>query len=717
MVTTEPEEGVFRRGARQRWLIAVAALLLVFEIGRHALAQAEYLRHLWSDAWWTATSLASAIACWTTARRMRERHLRVAWTAFGGGSFAFFLGMLVWDFHELVQRVYVPFPSVADAGFVGITVFFIVGTFFYKARQPSATLTLKQIGDLGIIGAALLVADVEILYEPLRRTTLNVADQLVSMAHPLAHLLALFFGVVCLWQHVWGRRRVVLGLHLTGMAMLTVAETIYGEQLLLRSYDVGAWLDGLWVATFLFIASAARGEAYLSEADDRQQPSEEPPRWDALVPALALLAFVIVGVTHYERPVQLVPLQAIAGGVLVGSFALRIWATQELERRLIAKITREESRARQLQTRLFHAQKMEAVGTLAGGVAHDFNNVLHAGIAGIGLIRRKLARGVDVTRDLDEIERAVWRATDLTGRLLSIARKREARPALLDPGDAVAHVAALLAKVLPKNIELVIKGAPGAPPIEVDPAGLEHAVLNLCLNARDAMKDAGGTLTIEVGTATGYDGVSGDAVTITVRDTGAGIPPDVLPRVFEPFFTTKGPGTGTGLGLAMVEAFVGENRGSISVDSEPGHGAAFRMAFPAHVSEHAAHEALPQLTGTVIVIDVGDTSGLAAAGVLERCGFETIVVSTPEEAIEAARGRADDIEVVVADAASGMAGREAVRALRDAGVDAPIILIAGAGSDPSGDWALVVRKPVDARDLANAVRHVVSAGEAATARA
>jgi signal transduction histidine kinase/CheY-like chemotaxis protein len=711
-------EGDNRRRRRLTWGVAVAGLMLVFQIGAALLADNHTAKHAWSDAWWTLVSLLAAISCFDAARRAHERHLRTAWLCFGLGALSWFFGMLIWDVDELAHHIDTPFPSIADGLFDGIVPFFLVGTFCYKTRQPSRAVTLKQVGDIGIIASAILVAAVEILYVPVVDTTEDRVYVMVALAYPVLHLSALLFGLVCLWQHVWRKRRVILGLNLFAMALLAFVTTLYAEKLLAHRYEAGSWIDVMWLMAFSCIGWAAREEVWMSAAEQRDGHADEVARFDVLVPALAVLLWVAVELAFYGRfSPALMPVQAVAGAGLVLFLALRVWATHRIERQLSARVRREESRAKDLHQRLIRAQKMEAVGTLAGGVAHDFNNLLHAAIATIALMRRKQARGLDVAKDLDEVERALWRASDLTARLLSVARKREPRPVLVDPREAVAHVASLLGKVLPKGVQLQVI-APTVPLIEVDPAGLEHALLNLGLNARDALSE-GGQLFIEVGTADGIDGMPGKAVTITVRDNGRGIAADVMPRLFEPFFTTKAHGEGTGLGLAMVDAFVNENRGVVSVESEVGQGAAFRLSFPAKAASEPTSESLPSMSGTVMVVDVGDASGLAATGLLERCGFDTIVVSTAEAAVEMAGHGHPNIEVVVADASSGMVGREAVKALRAAGVDAPIILIAGAGSDPSGDWAAVVRKPLDPRELAEAVRQVMASGggQPASARA
>ncbi len=260
-----------------------------------------------------------------------------------------------------------------------------------------------------------------------------------------------------------------------------------------------------------------------------------------------------------------------------------------------AKITRDITERRETQrsldqarSELHHAQKMEAVGLLTGGFAHDFNNILQIIGNNIELAMRELAtEPADAARHLATARDAVERAARLTGRLLAFARKQPLEPARVDIHNLVTGMRHMLGQSLGKGIELEIRLAPDLWPAWIDATQLESALLNLAINARDAMPD-GGRLSIS---ATNQhigdddrepDGRAGDQVRMVVTDTGAGMPAEVAARAFEPFFTTKEPGHGTGLGLAQIYGFVGQSGGTVRIESEPGRGTSVILCLPRH---------------------------------------------------------------------------------------------------------------------------------------
>jgi CheY-like chemotaxis protein len=268
--------------------------------------------------------------------------------------------------------------------------------------------------------------------------------------------------------------------------------------------------------------------------------------------------------------------------------------------------------------------------------------------------------------------------------------------------------------VLPAGIRLEVDDLDRwVPTVIVDQSGLEHALLNLALNARDALRDRGGIITISVRRERRVDGLRGEAVTIEVRDNGPGIASDVLGRIFEPFFTTKGDAQGTGLGLAMVEAFAVENEGVVAVDSKVGQGTAFRLSFVA-ADDAPTEENLPVMTGTVLVVGASDAIGLAVTGALQRRGFTTVIVPDPTAALAEAR-RLGHVDAIVADAKTGMAAEEPMRAMRAAGVTAPLILSSATGAEGFSDVAVVLPKPVDPAALAETVRLTLRARIVASA--
>ena len=243
---------------------------------------------------------------------------------------------------------------------------------------------------------------------------------------------------------------------------------------------------------------------------------------------------------------------------------------------------RERERGRkdleQTRTMLAQAQKMETLGQLAGGIAHDFNNMLAVIRGGTQMLRRRLiAKDPEIARIVEHIDQGTDRAAGLTARLLAFSRRRPVIPEMIDVNAIIAGLADILRYTLGGDIEVQTALAPDLWPIFVDRNQLENAILNLAVNARDAMPD-GGRLTIETQNIS-VDGKK--VVAIFVRDTGRGMTPEVLQRALEPFFTTKGEGRGTGLGLAQVQALARQSDGAVEIDSAPGAGTTVTLRFPA----------------------------------------------------------------------------------------------------------------------------------------
>ncbi len=256
---------------------------------------------------------------------------------------------------------------------------------------------------------------------------------------------------------------------------------------------------------------------------------------------------------------------------------------------------RREAEARELQERLVHSQKLEAIGTLAGGVAHDFNNMLGVILGHVEFAREEAGLTGSLRESLDEIEKAARRSASVTRQLLAFARRQAIAPRILDLHAAIEAHRARIGQLMGERIALRWNAAPDVWRVRIDPSQLEQLLTHLATNARDAIAGEG-TVTIEAGNATlGADwsgrhpgAVPGDYAVLGVHDTGAGIRPEDLQHIFEPFFTTKETGKGTGLGLATVYGIVQQNAGVIEVESAPGQGATFRVYLPRAVEERPA---------------------------------------------------------------------------------------------------------------------------------
>ena len=398
-------------------------------------------------------------------------------------------------------------------------------------------------------------------------------------------------------------------------------------------------------------------------------------------------------------------------------------------------VTAEKEQAEEraaLEEQLRQSQKMEAVGQLTGGIAHDFNNLLTGITGALDLVRRRLAEGRsgEIERYVGLAMTSAQRAAALTHRLLAFSRRQPLDPRPVDGNHLVASIEELLRRTLGETVVLEIDLADGLWATFCDPHQLENALLNLCINARDAMPD-GGTLRvttsnsrIDLRSARERDMEPGAYVTFTVTDTGTGMPPEVIARAFDPFFTTKPIGQGTGLGLSMIYGFARQSNGHVAIHSEVGRGTTMRLDLPRHAGsgEVAATteiaEALPTGQGeTVLVVDDEDTVRMLVAEVLGEFGYRTLQASDGSAGLEVLRSSAR-IDLLVTDVGlpGGINGRQVADAGRVLRPDLKVLLMTGyADVAALGHASLeanmhLMTKPFSMEALAVKVRAIIAEG-------
>ena len=386
---------------------------------------------------------------------------------------------------------------------------------------------------------------------------------------------------------------------------------------------------------------------------------------------------------------------------------------------------------KRLEEQLRQAQKMEAVGQLAGGVAHDFNNLLMVIEAHIDRIRDRLTPADALYADAVEVHNAVNRAAALTSQLLAFSRKQLLQPRVLDIPSVLNGVARMLARLLTENIHLTIEIEPGLARVKVDQSQLEQALVNLAVNARDAMPD-GGTLTIQAGSAQFDEAQTwrhclvqpGAYVMLAVTDTGMGMDSDTQARIFEPFFTTKGPGKGTGLGLPMVYGVIKQSGGAISVYSEPGKGTTIKIYLP-----QCEGEAAPEDSGTQVPTEVNGSETIllvedqvaireVASVYLAGLGYDVLAAPDGEAALRIAETRQEKIDLVVTDIVMpNMGGRELATHIRRLHPQAKVLFMSGypdfaaRQSEGLSEPAEILQKPFSLKSLAGKARSLLD-GEA-----
>jgi PAS domain S-box-containing protein len=383
---------------------------------------------------------------------------------------------------------------------------------------------------------------------------------------------------------------------------------------------------------------------------------------------------------------------------------------------------------RRLEEQLRQAQKMEAVGQLAGGVAHDFNNLLTAILGYCNLMLDEIPREDPLRPDLEEIHSAGERAAALTRQLLAFSRRQMLQPQIVDINTLVQQLEKLLRRLISEDVELVTALAPALSPVRVDPASVEQVLVNLAVNARDAMP-LGGRLTIETANVELDDAYAvthvtarpGHYVMLAVSDTGEGMDAMTSARVFEPFFTTKEQGKGTGLGLATVYGMVKQSGGYIWVYSEPGHGTTFKVYLPhaeQRVSSHSSHAGRRRNDEshgweTVLLVEDEDAVRVLAREVLRRHGYVVLEARHGVDALRIAERHHDDIHLMVTDVVMPhMSGRDLAQRLSTVRPNMKLLFMSGYTDhavmhrDVTPGSAFI-QKPFTPENLARKVRTVL----------
>ncbi len=402
---------------------------------------------------------------------------------------------------------------------------------------------------------------------------------------------------------------------------------------------------------------------------------------------------------------------------------------EELEA-LVAERTAELMAA---EERLRQAQKMEAVGQLTGGIAHDFNNMLQAIAGGLEMARRRVEqnRPGEAGRYLDAAREASNRAAGLTRRLLAFARRQRLDPKPVDADKLVSGLVELIRRTTGPGIavELRLRGAAAGGRVLCDPNELENAILNLCINARDAMPEGGRLLIgtedarLSASEVAGHEGAApGDCVDIFVSDTGHGMAPEVLERVFEPFFTTKPQGQGTGLGLSQVYGFVRQSGGLVRIESAPGRGTTVRLLLPKHAQAGAGGEegrlAAPPVSrhggaATVLLVDDEGSARGPTAERLRELGFRVLEAADGPAAVRLMGEGGARIDLLVTDVGlpNGMNGRQVAEAARERWPGLPVLFITGYAGGRLPPGAEVIGKPYELNALARRVQALVAPPE------
>jgi NO-binding membrane sensor protein with MHYT domain/nitrogen-specific signal transduction histidine kinase/CheY-like chemotaxis protein len=535
---------------------------------------------------------------------------------------------------------------------------------------------------------------------------------LVVVSRPKVGLPALAVGALCMGP-------AIAGMHYIGMAALNVSATM--------RFDLGLVVASVGIAIVASFVGLTL--AYRFRLDE--SPGGVARRMTSgLVMGLAIAGMHYTGMAAARFTVPgrtgasvggLLATRDLAIGVTLGALVILTLGI------LGAKVDRWLRRRVQSVELKQQSQKLEAIGQLAGGIAHDFNNLLTAILGNAALVLESTPPDDPRYEDVREIERAATRAAELTRQLLAFSRKQVLQPRSLDLNVALAQIMRMLTRLVGEHIEVTVLPEPALGRVQVDAAQLEQVIVNLVVNARDAMPD-GGRLTIETQNATLEAGSTsqhigappGAYILIAFTDTGIGMDPATQKRIFEPFFTTKERGKGTGLGLATVYGIVKQSGGSLSVYSEPNRGSTFKVYLPRVVEpvpttgEDAGQPVSTSGTGTVLIVEDEAAVGLLAMRSLLRRGYTTLVARNGDEALRISEQHPGPIHLLLTDvvlprtsgpklAASLAAARPELRVLYMSGFTESAVMHHGV-LDPGTEF---IQKPFSPQALSLKVQEVL----------
>jgi signal transduction histidine kinase len=392
----------------------------------------------------------------------------------------------------------------------------------------------------------------------------------------------------------------------------------------------------------------------------------------------------------------------------------------------ITEIRRVEAEREKLQAQFNQAQKMESVGRLAGGVAHDFNNMLSIIHGYTGMAMDELDPQSPIYADLEEVRKAADRSANLTRQLLAFARRQAAAPIMLDVNETVESMIKMLKRLIGENIELCWKPGDGVWVLKIDPSQVDQILANLCVNARDAI-DGVGKLTISTENVAidaadcenRPEFVPGEYVMIIFEDTGSGMDKETLSNIFEPFFTTKAVGEGTGLGLATVYGIVRQNYGFIDVYSEPGSGTIFKIYLPKHHCEidmilnADSRKSATSGHETILLVEDDQSVLRMTAKMIERIGYTVVSAATPGKAIQLAKEHAGRIHLLMTDVIMpGMNGLALSREIMSIHPNLKLLFVSGYTADIIARHGVLekglhfIEKPLSRKVLADKLREV-----------
>lgn len=712
----------------------------------------------------TLAAVALTLKCVQVARRATG-HDRSAWIWFALGAASWMLGNALWALYELALNREIPTASLLDLLQLALPICFAFGFWRYRTRFQPIGVTFLEIGNLGIVLAPILLIYVVLFYSIIHQGEAPGLVAAIDFFYPALDASAFLLGLVAVSFYLQGRRRFIVSLLLLGLATFCCTEIIVSYQLNSWNYSSESPVNVMYMLSLAFVYWSAFEQGEFSRLGSPSEPGPDVEnrvqlgkQLETLTPALAVASALAVAFGYYDRlDSTLVPFAFFGLVVFAVSLGLRDWWSHRIESNLYEQALAREAELRasenrlkekseelananlelwgemrtriQIQEELRQSQKMESLGQLTGGVAHDFNNLLAVILGNLELLDQRLKSNRELSALARDAVTASERGAALTRHLLAFSRKQALTPSPIEVDGLLERMRELLSRTLGTKIQIEIETPSDLWWCLADAAQLENALLNLAINARDAMPQ-GGSLVIEAANVTLGAAHStaepalepGDYVLMKVRDTGSGMSNDVREKVFEPFYTTKDVGEGSGLGLSMVYGFVKQSNGDVVIRSEPGAGTTVgvylpRAATPADSAMAVeTQEFVAGQRERVLVVEDEPAVRNLVVTLLEDLGYEVFQAANGAQAL-AVLEDFDSIQLVLSDVAlpGGLSGYGVLSEARRARPGIKALLMSGypAGSHKrddegaTGEVAEILHKPFKRADLARKIRSLL----------
>lgn len=674
----------------RRRIAQAAWLLLAIQIGAFLLLRSQERRSLASNVVQVLCCLTAAAFSFSAARRSRDL-ARTFWGLFGLAFLAYGTSNIVWTYYENWLHTTVPSSPISQFLYLCYDAPIVMALFLREGEDPSGLDWQRSLDFVQMLLVAFLLYYDFLFLRAVEAGphSLDVMEQATTNA--VNFLLAGAF----LARSYWGRGSLVRSLSrrmAVYFVVYALAAGVGDYALTFVHTNSGSWTSLAWTVPFLVAAMLAAGYEQPEERHEEVAPAD----WNERRFLLKSAGLAIVPLSVWALALRAGDHDRIIayGSVIVSlaCYGAHLTLSQHRKQQSVAALRASEERYRLLFQQLVQAEKMQAIGRLAGGVAHDFNNILTV-IMGFAqqLIDFPDATPDAVQNNASQIITASNRAASLTRQLLAFGRKQVLQPSVVNLNAIIVDVDKMARRLISENVEIVARPAPKLGAIKADPGQIEQVLLNLLINARDAMPH-GGTLTLETANveldqayADEHAGVRpGPYVMLAVSDTGIGMDADTQAHIFEPFFTTKEMGKGSGMGLATVYGVVQQSGGHVSVYSEPGRGSTFKVYLPrtGEVAEPlpASPVQQPAMQGKETILVAEDDRQVLdlAVAILRACGYHVLELENANDAEQVCQQHDGEIDLLLTDVVMReVSGPDLARRVQKVRPDIKVLFMSG----------------------------------------